>query len=92
MLALSAKLAEPFEVIMIAPATGGREREPQLTRAGYFLVLKLSTSNLRSAAGVLKCTCFASIPASRNCWMSSLPWGRLGKYTEVDLRLPVTQE
>ena len=87
MSAPSVKIAEPFKDIKFAPVMGGKNNEPQFTRTGYFPVLKPSTSNLRSVAGVLECTYLASIPASRNVWVSSLTWERLTQNTKVDLRL-----
>jgi hypothetical protein len=92
MSAPSVKIAEPFEDIRSTPTMGSKDNEPQFTRTGYFPALKPSTSNLRSAAGVLECTYLASIPASRNVCVSSLTWERLTQNTKVDLRLSVPRE
>ena len=51
----SIKIAEPFEDTMFAPEMRGKDYEPQFTRTGYLLVLKLSIINFRSAARVLEC-------------------------------------
>ena len=61
MSAPSVKVAEPIEDIRFALAMGSKDNEPQFTRSGYFSALRFSTSNLRSAAGVLECTYLAPI-------------------------------